>query len=274
MRNPRGDSHNAPGAGKCIRQEGRITAHERVRTLKRDDGHVTVRIPDIARAVAAEGRFLGKVGAETPSVARSDPIDRLKGQTTPRRRHQKAQDAAVVPLNTVLVVASMAMRLTCGYRRIVALSVIVMLSDDGSPCIAKQTQIFGRQIGLKLCFTLVRTSEAFGKTPKRGHGHFTPLPDPRTVAPGIRQAAPMPLPEAHSCRGHRSAQAFRNVRKVCTLVVRCRSTWVTSQSWLLHSGRGGKTMTVSSQPCSAQVVENPMPSPARTAGRAAVIWLT
>ena len=58
-----------------------------------------------------------KVVAETLGVARSNLIDRLKGRTKPRRRYQKAQDAAVVPLITDLVSA----RPTYGYRRITAI---------------------------------------------------------------------------------------------------------------------------------------------------------
>ena len=42
---------------------------------------------------------------------------RVTGSAKPRRRYHKAQDAAVVPLITTLVVA----RPTCGYRRITAI---------------------------------------------------------------------------------------------------------------------------------------------------------
>ena len=58
-----------------------------------------------------------KVVAETLGVARSNLIDRLKGRTKPRRRYQKAQDAAVVPRIAALVSA----RPTYGYRRITAI---------------------------------------------------------------------------------------------------------------------------------------------------------
>jgi hypothetical protein len=54
-----------------------------------------------------------KAVAETLGVARSNLIDRLNGRTKPRRRGQKAQDAAVLPLITTLVTA----RPTYGYRR-------------------------------------------------------------------------------------------------------------------------------------------------------------
>jgi putative transposase len=58
-----------------------------------------------------------KVVAESLGVARSNLIDRLKGRTKPRRRYQKAQDAAVVPRITALV----SVRPTYGYRRITAI---------------------------------------------------------------------------------------------------------------------------------------------------------
>jgi len=71
-----------------------------------------------------------------------------------------------------------------GYR---ATSVIEMLSDNGSPYIAKGTQIFARQLGLKPCFTPVQSpqrngiSEAFVKTLKRDYVQVTPLPDAQKV---------------------------------------------------------------------------------------------
>jgi transposase InsO family protein len=66
-------------------------------------------------------------------------------------------------------------------------SVIELLSDNGSPYIAKDTQIFARQLGLKPCFTPVQSpqsngiSEAFVKTLKRDYVQVTPLPDSQTV---------------------------------------------------------------------------------------------
>lgn len=66
-------------------------------------------------------------------------------------------------------------------------AVIEMLSDNGSPYIARDTQIFARQIGLKPCFTPVQSpqsngiSEAFVKTLKRDYVQVMPLPDARTV---------------------------------------------------------------------------------------------
>ena len=250
---------------------------------------------DLARAVAAEGRFPVKVVAETLGVARSNLIDRLKEKTKPRRRYHKAQDAAVVPLITALAAA----RPTYGYRRITGLlnrrlrseglepvnhkrayrivkvhnlllarkyserpehvhdgkvivmrsnlrwcsdgfeftcwngdiiraafiidahdreiiawravvnagisgsdvrdmmleavehrfdacrapSSIEMLSDNGSPYIAKETRIFARQLGLKPCFTPIKSpqsngiSEAFVKTLKRDYVQVKPLPN-------------------------------------------------------------------------------------------------
>lgn len=66
-------------------------------------------------------------------------------------------------------------------------SVIEILTDNGSPYIAKETQVFARQLGLKPCFTPVRSpqsngmSEAFVKTLKRDYVQVTPLPDAETV---------------------------------------------------------------------------------------------
>ena len=66
-------------------------------------------------------------------------------------------------------------------------TVIEMLTDNGSPYIARETQIFARQIGLKPCFTPVRSpqsngiSEAFVKTLKRDYVEITPLPEAQTV---------------------------------------------------------------------------------------------
>ena len=52
-------------------------------------------------------------------------------------------------------------------------SIIEILTDSGSPCIARDTQIFARQLGLRPCFTPVCSprsngmSEVFEKTLKR-----------------------------------------------------------------------------------------------------------
>ncbi len=54
-----------------------------------------------------------KAVAETLGVSRSNLVERLAGGAKPRRRHQKAQDAAVLPLVRRLVDA----RPTYGYRR-------------------------------------------------------------------------------------------------------------------------------------------------------------
>lgn len=70
------------------------------------------------------------------------------------------------------------------------LSVVETLSDDGSPYVAKETQVFARQLGLKPCLTPVQSpqsngiSEAFVKTLKRDYVQVTPLPDAKTV-PGL-----------------------------------------------------------------------------------------
>lgn len=66
-------------------------------------------------------------------------------------------------------------------------AVIEMLTDNGSPYIAKHTQIFARQLGLKPCFTPVQSpqsngiAEAFVKTLKRDYVQVTPIPDGRTA---------------------------------------------------------------------------------------------
>jgi transposase InsO family protein len=62
-----------------------------------------------------------------------------------------------------------------------------MLSDNGSPYVAKQTRIFARPLGLKPCFTPIQSprsngvSEAFVKTLKRDYVQVTPLPEAETV---------------------------------------------------------------------------------------------
>ncbi len=64
---------------------------------------------------------------------------------------------------------------------------VEMLSDNGSPYIAKDARIFARQLGLKLCYTPVKSpqsngiSEAFVNTLKRDYVNVTPLPDAVTV---------------------------------------------------------------------------------------------
>jgi transposase InsO family protein len=64
---------------------------------------------------------------------------------------------------------------------------IEMLSDNGSPYIAKETIIFARQLNLKSCFTPVKSpqsngiSEAFVKTFKRDYVQINPLPNVETV---------------------------------------------------------------------------------------------
>ena len=64
---------------------------------------------------------------------------------------------------------------------------VEMLSDNGSCYIATETRIFARQLGLKPCFTPVKSpqsngiSEAFVKTLKRDCVHTTPLPDAATI---------------------------------------------------------------------------------------------
>lgn len=62
---------------------------------------------------------------------------------------------------------------------------IEMLTDNGSAYTARETRIFARQIGLKSCFTPVKSpqsngiSEAFVHTLKRDYVHVSPLPNAR-----------------------------------------------------------------------------------------------
>lgn len=64
---------------------------------------------------------------------------------------------------------------------------IEILSDNGSCYTAKHTRVFARQLGLKPCFTPVKSpqsngiSEAFVRTLKRDYVQVTPLPDATTV---------------------------------------------------------------------------------------------
>jgi transposase InsO family protein len=64
---------------------------------------------------------------------------------------------------------------------------VEMLSDNGSPYTARETRIFARQLGLKPCFTPVKSpqsngmAEAFVHSFKRDYVHVNPLPDAQTV---------------------------------------------------------------------------------------------
>jgi putative transposase len=64
---------------------------------------------------------------------------------------------------------------------------VEMLSDNGSPYTAKDTRVFARQLGLKPCFTPVKSpqsngiSEAFVRTLKRDYVQVTPLPSAEVV---------------------------------------------------------------------------------------------
>ncbi|MCZ4260618.1 IS3 family transposase [Limimaricola sp. G21655-S1] len=286
---------------------------ERIRELERQLGRKTLEVEilkealdksrfkktDLARAVAAQGRFPVKAVAETLGVSRSNLNARLNGSAKPRRRYHKAEDAVVLPLISAIVAA----RPTYGYRRIAAVlnrrlradgaapvnhkrvyrimqahdlllarryterpeqthegkvitmrsnirwcsdgfeftcwngdvvrgafiidahdreiiawravvnagisgsdirdmmleavearfggyrapHPVEMLSDNGSPYVAKDTRIFARQLGLKPCYTPVKSpqsngiAEAFVKTLKRDYVHVTPLPDAVTI---------------------------------------------------------------------------------------------
>ena len=64
---------------------------------------------------------------------------------------------------------------------------VEMLSDNGSPYIAEDTRSFARQLGLKPCYTPVRSprsngiSEALVNTLKRDYVNITPPPDAATA---------------------------------------------------------------------------------------------
>lgn len=68
---------------------------------------------------------------------------------------------------------------------------VEVLSDNGSAYTAKDTRIFAQQLGLKSCFTPVKSpqsngmSEAFVKTLKRDYVRVNPLPDAASVLPLI-----------------------------------------------------------------------------------------
>ena len=64
---------------------------------------------------------------------------------------------------------------------------VEVLTDNGAPYTAKDTRIFARQLGLRPCFTPVKSpqsnglSEAFVNTLKRDYVRVTPLPDAETA---------------------------------------------------------------------------------------------
>ena len=79
----------------------------------------------------------------------------------------------------------------CGTHR--APERVEVLSDNGSACTARDTRLFAQQIGLKSCFTPVKSPqsnempEAFVKTFKRDYIRVNPLPDADTVLPLIAE---------------------------------------------------------------------------------------
>ena len=68
-----------------------------------------------------------------------------------------------------------------------AMSMVEMLTDNGSAYSARETRIFARQLGLRPCFTPVRSpqsngiSEAFVHILKRDYVRVSPLPDAHTA---------------------------------------------------------------------------------------------
>ena len=64
---------------------------------------------------------------------------------------------------------------------------VEILSENGSPYIARNTRIFVRQLGLKPCYTRMKSpqsngiSEAFVNTLKRDYVNIAPLPHVVTI---------------------------------------------------------------------------------------------
>ena len=100
---------------------------------------------------------------------------------------------------------------------------VEMLSDNGSCYIARETRIFARQLGLRPCYTPVKSpesngiAEAFVKTLKRDYVHVTPLPD-AAHSPRIdrrvdrelqRQPPALRVEDALASRVHRSSNRNR-----------------------------------------------------------------
>jgi len=100
---------------------------------------------------------------------------------------------------------------------------VEMLSDNGSCYIARETRIFARQLGLRPCYTPVKSpesngiAEAFVKTLKRDYVHVTPLPDAahspridRRVDRGLQRQPPaLRVEDALASRVHRSSNRNR-----------------------------------------------------------------
>jgi len=77
-----------------------------------------------------------KVIAETLEISRSNLLARVKGQTKPRRRYHKAQDAALVPLVKELV----SRWPTYGYRRITA--VLNRILTNNGACTVNHKRVY------------------------------------------------------------------------------------------------------------------------------------
>ena len=100
---------------------------------------------------------------------------------------------------------------------------VEMLSDNGSAYTAKDTRIFARQLGLKPCFTPVKSpqsngiSEAFVRTLKRDYVQVTPAAGRRRrprIAPRLVRGLQHPPPalraqDALASRVHRSPNRNR-----------------------------------------------------------------
>jgi hypothetical protein len=99
-----------------------------------------------------------KAVAETLGVSRSNLVEQLAEGGKPRRRHHKAQDAAVLPLVRRLVDA----RPTYGYRRITALLNRDLAADGRAPANHKRIYRLMKVHGLLL-------EKHSGQRPGRSH---------------------------------------------------------------------------------------------------------
>jgi transposase-like protein len=144
------------------------------KTLEGGAGPVAGKKTDVARDVAAQGRFPVKAVAEALGVSRSNLAERLAGGAKPRRRYQKAQDAAILPLVRRLVDA----RPTYGYRRITALLNRDLAEQGLAPANQKRVYRLMKVHGLLL-------EKHSGQRPGRQSSAHSPPRDPGSAQIGI-----------------------------------------------------------------------------------------
>jgi putative transposase len=114
---------------------------------------------ELARDVAAQGRFPVKAVAKTLGVSRSNLVERLAGGAKPRRRYQKARDAAVLPLVRRLADD----RPTYRYRRLTALLNRDLAAGGLAPANHRRVYRLMKAHGLLL-------ENHSGQRPGRSHG--------------------------------------------------------------------------------------------------------